>query len=118
MRPLVILLLLLLLHPRPALAVREWYDHYLKARDTDIAAEDWKGCVESLNAALRLRPRAGVNVQTYGLQFVDYLPYYYLGLCQRNLGDDAASRTNFTKVLTNYRDFPEWVRKAQTELGR
>jgi TolA-binding protein len=44
--------------------------------------------------------------------------YYYLGVCQRDLGDDAASRTNFTKVLANYRDFPEWVRKAKTELGR
>ncbi len=44
--------------------------------------------------------------------------YYYLGVCQRDLGDDAASRTNFAKVLANYRDFPEWVRKAKAELAR
>jgi Tfp pilus assembly protein PilF len=44
--------------------------------------------------------------------------YYYAGVCQRDLGHDAASRTNFTKVLANYRDFPEWVRKAKAELGR
>jgi tetratricopeptide (TPR) repeat protein/Cdc6-like AAA superfamily ATPase len=78
-RSLAVLLLLLL--PRPALAVREWYDYYLQARDTDIPAEQWEQCVESLDEALELRTRPAVNVQTYGLQFVDYLPYYHLGLC-------------------------------------
>jgi TolA-binding protein len=44
--------------------------------------------------------------------------YYYLGICERDLGNDAASRKNFTKVLTNYRDFPEWFRKSKSELKR
>jgi len=42
--------------------------------------------------------------------------YYYLGLCERDLGNAAASRMCFTKVAANYRDFPEWVRKASVEL--
>ena len=74
-------LLLLLLAPRPAVAVDEWYDHYLQARNRDIPAKRWDACVTNINEALRLRPRPGVNVQTYGLQFLDYLPYYHLGLC-------------------------------------
>jgi TolA-binding protein len=44
--------------------------------------------------------------------------FYYLGVCHRDLGNDGESRSSFTKVLTNYRDFPEWVRKATAELAR
>ncbi|MGD8898171.1 MAG: tetratricopeptide repeat protein, partial [Acidobacteriota bacterium] len=78
-RTLFVLLVLLL--PRPALAVREWYDYYLQARDQDIPAEDWDACVTNVREALRLRTRPAVNVQTYGLQFVDYLPHFLLGHC-------------------------------------
>ena len=76
-----LLVFLVLLLPRPALAVREWYDYYLQARDTDIPAEQWELCVDNLHEALELRSRPAVNVQTYGLQFVDYLPHYLLGTC-------------------------------------
>ena len=63
-------LVLICLAPAAALPVQEWYDFYLQARDQDIPAERWKKCEENLPEALRLRPRAAVNVQTYGLQFV------------------------------------------------
>jgi tetratricopeptide (TPR) repeat protein len=64
-----------------ALAAYDWYDFYLKARDEDIPAERWADCVKNLREALRRRPQPGNNVQTYGLQFMDYVPHYYLGLC-------------------------------------
>ena len=32
-----------------------------------------------------------MNEQTYGLQFVDYLPYYHLGLCYLKTGDFNAA---------------------------
>jgi tetratricopeptide (TPR) repeat protein len=82
------------LAPASALPVQEWYDFYLQARDRDIPAERWKECEENLVEALRLRPRPAVNVQTYGLRFVDYLPHYYLGLCrlrQERYADAIAS---------------------------
>jgi tetratricopeptide (TPR) repeat protein len=44
--------------------------------------------------------------------------YYYLGLAERTRGRDEAAREYFGLVLTNYRDFPEWVRKASVELKR
>ena len=73
--------LLALLVPRPAPAVQEWYDYYLQARNRNIPARDWTSCVDNVRQALRLRRRPAVNVQTYGLQFVDYLPHYLLGRC-------------------------------------
>jgi tetratricopeptide (TPR) repeat protein len=65
----------------PAQAAREWYDYYLKARDEHIPAKRWGDCVKDMREALRLRPASGTNVQTYGLQFVPYLPHYYIGVC-------------------------------------
>ncbi len=58
-----------------------WYDYYLEARGRNIPARDWDSCVDNIREALRLRPRPAVNVQTYGLQFVDDLPHYLLGHC-------------------------------------
>ena len=65
----------------PALAVQEWYDYYLQARDADIPAGRWADCVRNLDRALQLRRAPGTNLRTYGLQFVDYLPHYYKGVC-------------------------------------
>jgi len=78
----LVVCLLAFLVPRPAQAVQEWYDYYLEARNrNNIPAQDWTSCVDNVRQALRLRPRPAVNVQTYGLQFVDYLPHYLLGQC-------------------------------------
>jgi tetratricopeptide (TPR) repeat protein len=44
--------------------------------------------------------------------------YYFLGIAERARGNAAESREYFAKVLTNYRDFPDWARKAQSELTR
>lgn len=71
----------LLAAPLPADAAREWYAHYLEARDGDIAARRWPGCVRNLRRALQLRPSSGIDVRTYGLEFIDYLPHYYMGRC-------------------------------------
>jgi tetratricopeptide (TPR) repeat protein len=81
--------------PPPAWAVREWYDHYLEARDKDIPAERWKEALANLQAAQRLKPDPALNEQTYGLQFVDYFPYYYQGLCHLKLGDFNSAQRFF-----------------------
>ena len=56
-----------LLCAAPALAVQEWYDYYLEARDRHIPAGRWSDCIRDLGEALKLRPQPGLNVQTYGL---------------------------------------------------
>ncbi len=65
----------------PARAAREWYDYYLQARDRDIPAKRWADCASNLKEALRLRPLSGTNMRTYGVDFVDYFPHYYTGVC-------------------------------------
>jgi tetratricopeptide (TPR) repeat protein len=64
-----------------ALAAREWYDYYLQAKEIDIPARKWADCVNDIGEALKLRPKSATNVRTYGMGLVDYLPYYYLGIC-------------------------------------
>src|SRR5262249_18975847 len=65
----------------PAFAAREWYDYYLSARDRLIPAGRCPEAIKELDEAIRLKPNPALNEQTYGLQFIDYLPYYYRGTC-------------------------------------
>jgi tetratricopeptide (TPR) repeat protein len=95
--------------------VDEWYDYYLQARNKDVPAERWDACVENLGEALRLRQRPGLDVQTYGLQFVDYLPHYYLGLCllrQEKYPEaiNAFDRAEKAGAVTRSRDQAEFAR--------
>jgi hypothetical protein len=81
----------------PARAAREWYDYYLQARDRDLPARRFADCVKNLRDALRLRPLPGNNVRTYGVEFVDYLPHYYLGVCLQGEGEHPAAIEEFNR---------------------
>jgi tetratricopeptide (TPR) repeat protein len=138
MRRRILLAGLLLLLPRPALAVREWYDYYLQARDRDIPSRDWPACVENVGEALRLRPRSAINVQTYGLQFVDYLPHFLMGQCllrqeryrealdafdraeKAGAVTRSPSRTDLTRLRSEARSAEEAriTRRARAEVQR
>jgi tetratricopeptide (TPR) repeat protein len=89
--------LLILGAPHPALAVREWYDFYLQARDRDVPAQRWADCVKNLREALRLRPQPASNVRLYGMQFEDYLPHYYMGMCLLRQEDYAGAIAAFNR---------------------
>jgi len=82
----------------PARAAREWYDYYLQARDRDIPARRWADCVKNLREALRLRPTPGNNVRTYGVEFVNYLPHYYLGVCLQGEQEHSAAIEEFNRA--------------------
>ncbi len=71
----------------PAYAVKEWYDHYLEARDRLLPARRYDEALKSLQEAIRLKPTSGLNERTYGLAFENYLPYYQMGLCYMGLAD-------------------------------
>jgi tetratricopeptide (TPR) repeat protein len=92
-----LLLLAALAGAPPARAAREWYDFYLQARDRDIPGRKWADCVRNLRDALRLRPSPANNVQTYGLQFVDYLPHYHLGVCLQGEQEHSAAIEAFDR---------------------
>jgi hypothetical protein len=78
---------LLLALPTPAWALREWYESYLDARDKYIPAGRFDDCLTALREAVKLKPDPGLQVQTYGLQFIDYFPHYYMGVCYQGKGD-------------------------------
>lgn len=73
----------------PAWAVKEWYDYYLDARDKLIPRGRCTEAIASLKDAVRLKPDSALDEQTYGLQFVDYLPYYHIGFCHLRNGEFA-----------------------------
>jgi hypothetical protein len=108
----------------PAWAAREWYDYYLQARDHDIPDARWADCIKNLNEAIRLRPTAATNLQTYGLEFVDYVPQYFLGVCLLEQQEYVAATEAFNLAeqqgavkKTSY--FPELVKKrGQAQAGQ
>ncbi len=70
----------------PSFAQEEWYDHYHNAKEA-MAVSDWNKAERELRQALNKRTQSGLNVEEYGLRFVDYLPHYWLGVTYFNLGD-------------------------------
>src|SRR5687767_4776407 len=86
-RSLSFLVVALALHAAPSWAVKEWYDYYIEARDERIPGKQYPEAIKSLEAAVRLRPASALNEQMYGLRFVDYLPYYWLGVAHLRTGD-------------------------------
>jgi hypothetical protein len=97
MRRSAVLALALGLAAAPAWAQKEWYDYYLKARDELIPDGKCAEALKSLEAAVRIKPLPALNEQTYGLQFVDYLPYYYQGVCYLKM-EDLNSAVRFFNI--------------------
>ncbi len=95
MRPFIALALALA--ASPAWALGEWYDHYLKARDRLIPAGKCVEALKELKEAVRLKPASGLNQVTYGLQFEDYLPYYWMGVCHQKTGDNPTAIKMFNQ---------------------
>jgi tetratricopeptide (TPR) repeat protein len=96
-RSAIALLALALLPADRAFAVSEWYDHYLAARDRHIPARRWAECISELRLALKRRSEPALNARTYGVAFVDYLPYYHLGLCHLRSEDYGAAIEAFNR---------------------
>jgi tetratricopeptide (TPR) repeat protein len=85
--PFVAVLAVALGAPSTHAAPRSWYEYYLTARDKLIPAKDCTRAVEALDQAVKIKSDSALNEQTYGLYFVDYLPYFYKGKCHFALGD-------------------------------
>jgi tetratricopeptide (TPR) repeat protein len=68
-------------------AARPWYAYYLDAKDRYIAAKDCKRALANLEQAVKLKPDSALEEQTYGLEFIDYLPYFYQGKCHLAQGE-------------------------------
>src|SRR2546428_12085679 len=85
--PLVASLLALVLASAPASAGKEWYDYYLDAKDKLIPRGQYDEAIANLRAAIRIKPESALHERTYGMEFEDYLPYYWEGVCHLRKGD-------------------------------
>src|SRR5258705_10676928 len=85
--PLVAVLAVALSAPSTHAAPRTWYDNYLEAKDRSIPNKKYREALAYLEQAVKAKPDSALEEQTYGLQFIDYLPYFYQGKCYLALGD-------------------------------
>jgi TolA-binding protein len=58
------------------------------------------------------------KVIVHGRRSLAVQSYYWLGICELDLGNTEAARSYFNKIITNYRDFPKWVKKAEAEIPK
>jgi tetratricopeptide (TPR) repeat protein len=91
--PFVAVLVVALGAPSLQAAPKSWYAHYLDATDKQIPAKEYRKAIASLEQAVKAKPDSALEEQTYGLEFIDYLPYFYQGKCYLALGEyDSAIR--------------------------
>ncbi len=87
-------LALLLASAAPAFAVKEWYDHYADG-EAAMRRGRWQEALKSLQEAVRLKPESELNARPYGMEFVQYLPYYQQGICYLRSGDFNSAQRMF-----------------------
>ncbi len=115
--------LLLLLVALPAWAIQEWYDHYRDA-ESSMRRGRYQEALASLQEAVRLRPGSGVNLRTYGMDFVEsYFPYYQQGVCYLKLSDHNSAIRMFNieekqGAIRGSRLYPELVRQRDAAQER
>ena len=80
------LVVLLVMVPALCLGVfaDTWFNNYENAKKA-VEKGEWNQAVEYLRAALAEKDKPALKAKTYGLRFVEYLPYYYLGLAYYRL---------------------------------
>ena len=77
----------------------QWYTYYTNAQEA-IAASDWSRAVPELEKALQRKPAPQFEAETYALQLVNYVPFYWLGVAYYNQGDFEKAEANFSKSLS------------------
>jgi len=91
--PSLAVLVVVLGAPSTPAAPRTWYDNYLEATERLIPNKKYREALADLEQAVKAKPDSALEEQTYGLQFIDYLPYFYQGKCYLALGEyDSAIR--------------------------
>jgi AAA+ ATPase superfamily predicted ATPase/tetratricopeptide (TPR) repeat protein len=125
MRLRAVLLLVLAVAPAlPVAAGGTWYEYYLDAIEKDIPNKRWPQAIQKLKEARRLKPESGINQDTYGLNYITYLPYYYEGMAYLRSGEHASAITFFNieekngaiKKTNLYRDMLRLRQEAEATV--
>jgi tetratricopeptide (TPR) repeat protein len=75
-----------------------WYNNYEKAKDA-IKEKNWSAAIKYLEEALKDRDKPEDKARTYGVRFVVYLPYYYLGKAYYGSKQYKKAREAFERSL-------------------
>jgi len=108
----------------PAAAVSQWHVHYQRG-EQELKNGEWSKAVHSFEKALQQKPKSELNANTYALNFVEYLPHYDLGRAlfflgdypaaienfERELADDAITKSTHYKTLLRLRDIAKALRE-------
>jgi len=86
------------LKPPAARSEGPWYVAYERAL-TAQEQEDWAGSVRFLREAVALKDRPKLKAKTYGLRFINYLPYFQMGVAYYHLKDKQKALENFDLCL-------------------
>jgi tetratricopeptide (TPR) repeat protein len=86
MRRASLALLAVVLSTPAARAGGEWYEYYLEGLDL-VRANRCPEALKQLQEAVRLKPNSALQARTYGMEFINYFPYYYMGVCYLKAGD-------------------------------
>ena len=106
----------------PAMAIDEWKDLYLDARDKDLKNGRYEDAIKHLNQAMAAKPASSLGERTYSLFFFDYLPNYQLGRAYMGLGrrrDAIASlkaeerQGLIQKISADYADLKKLLKEAE-----
>lgn len=86
-RPIGAAVILVLLTAQPSWAAqRLWYEHYELAIEL-LDEGNHQQALEHLQSAVAERSEPGLGLRTYGLHYVDYLPYLHLAVASFMTGD-------------------------------
>lgn len=88
--------LLLALAALPLVAAGEWYEDYESGKG-NCDAGNYGTCIAKMQAAIGKKPKSEKSARTYGMNFVAYTPYYYLGLAYFNQGNIPKAVDAFNK---------------------
>ncbi len=106
----------------PALAVDEWKELYLDARDKDIRNSRFEDAIKHLNQALALKPTSSLGERSYSLEFFNYFPNYQLGRAHMRLGQRRDAIASFKaeerqgliqKISDDYQDLTRLLKEAE-----
>ena len=78
-------------------AEASWYDDY----DAGLAAArkgNWSVVVQKMSAAIKGNGKEENKARTYGVNFINYHPYYYRGVANLNLGNYEAAISDFERT--------------------
>jgi tetratricopeptide (TPR) repeat protein len=112
---------LLALLPATAGAVETWYGNYQDATEKLIPKGRYAEALKLLQRAVAIRPRPELNVRTYGMEWLDYHPYYYMGFCHLKLGSyqnaiemfEKEERHGIIKQTALFEEFKRRRKEAQ-----